>query len=254
MDCEIDGLRIQYEVAGTGLPVLLLHGWGGSIQSFRPIINELSKTNRVYTLDFPGHGGSSDPPRIFKVADFANITRIFMRRQELEGCAVLAHSFGGRVTIWLASEEPALFSKIVLCDAAGIKPRRTVKYYWKVYTYKLLKRFRKPLTKLGVDVQKRIDAAGSDDYRALPAAMKATFSKVVNEDLTPRLKRITVPTLLIWGTEDQDTPLWMAKKMEKEIPDSGLVTFPGAGHFSYLDRLGDFLVIVKHFLSGGDKA
>ena len=92
--------------------------------------------------------------------------------------------------------------------------------------------------------------AGSADYQALSGAMRATFVKVVNQDLSGELSKIKNATLLIWGTEDRDTPLYMAEKMEKRIADSGLVRLEGAGHFSYLDQYPKFCAVLRAFLSG----
>ena len=78
--------------------------------------------------------------------------------------------------------------------------------------------------------------------------MRTIMVRVVNEDLTEYLKDIAVPTLLIWGDKDDATPLSDAELMEKLIPDAGLCTLSGAGHFSYLDRPGDFGVIANKFL------
>ena len=78
--------------------------------------------------------------------------------------------------------------------------------------------------------------------------MRETFKKVINLDLTPNLKDITRPTLLIWGENDIDTPVYMAKTMEKNIKDSGLVILKDAKHFSYIDKINEYNVIVDNFL------
>lgn len=252
---NIDGMDIYYESAGIGKPVLLLHGWGCSTETFAPVFNRLKDEFSVTSIDFPGHGKSSIPEQPIGVDDYARITKEFMQRRGLIGCDVICHSFGGRVTIKLAGTDSGVFRKLIMCDVAGIRPKRGFKYYRKVYTYKLMKRLSKlgfvcAIAKLfGVDIRAKIAGAGSDDYKVLPPVMRATFSKVVNEDLSHHLKDIKNPTLLVWGTEDRDTPLWMAEQMERDIADSGLVKFEGAGHYSYLDRFEDFLVIARHFLN-----
>ena len=92
---------------------------------------------------------------------------------------------------------------------------------------------------------------GSSDYNQLSSdVMRETFKKVINLDLTENLSKIASPTLIMWGELDTDTPLYMAKVMEKKIKDSGLVVLKGAGHFSYLDSMGQFLNVVNVFLGG----
>ena len=71
---------------------------------------------------------------------------------------------------------------------------------------------------------------------------------IVNEDLTELLPKISVPTLLFWGTLDTATPISDAKKMEKLIPDCGLIEYPGASHFSYLENINNFNAVVNEFL------
>lgn len=254
---NIEGMDIYYESAGSGKPVLLLHGWGCSTQTMAPIYNRLIDSFSVTSIDFPGHGNSSVPQQPMNVGDYARVTHEFMCRHGLVGCDVICHSFGGRVVTKLAAQDSGIFRKLIYTGGAGIRPPRGLKYYYRVYSYKLMKRLAKfrivrGIAKLiGVDIQAKISNAGSADYKVLPPAMRATFSMVVNEDLSRHLKDIKNSTLLIWGTEDMDTPLWMAEKMEEEIADSGLIKFEGAGHYAYLDRFEEFMVIVRHFLSEG---
>ena len=89
---------------------------------------------------------------------------------------------------------------------------------------------------------------GSADYNALDAEMRKTFVKVISEDLAPLLEKIQSSTLLIWGEKDQDTPLWMGQKMEKEIRDAGLVIFEGDDHFAYLRQWPRFVNVIRAFL------
>jgi len=95
---------------------------------------------------------------------------------------------------------------------------------------------------------------GSPDYKRLNPNMRKTFVKVINQDLTEYLPQIKASTLLVWGSVDTETPLWMGQKLEKEIPDAGLVVFEGRTHFAFLEEAQRFLVIVNTFLFGGNNA
>lgn len=252
---EIRGIQINYEVSGAGAPLLFLHGWGGCINSFLPVIQEMSKYRTVYALDFPGFGQSETPKEPMGVPEYTEVTAAFIREMGIEGADIINHSFGGRVSILLAAQYPELVGKIIFTDAAGVRPRRTIKYYCKVLFFKLCKKAAKnrAATALfrffGVDVQKRVKNSGSADYRALKSeVMRATFVRVVNQDLTPYLSKIKAPSLLVYGRQDEDTPLKVAKIMEKKIPDAGLVVLENAGHFSYLDQYAQYIKIVKVFL------
>lgn len=256
MIITIDGIQIQYEQQGQGNDVLVLHGWGASIQTMRPVIDALKNRFRVTALDFPGFGGSSAPPESFGVQEYTDLTFKFMREVGLSKAHIICHSFGGRVTIILAAQHPEAVDKIVFTDAAGLRKRRTFKQSVKVYTFKAAKRLNrgrivKSVLKLfGVDVEKHVKNAGSADYRALPDHMKKVFVRVVNQDLRSFLPQIKSPSLLIWGENDQDTPLEFGKTMEQEIPDAGLVVFEGAGHYSFLDCFGRYINIVTTFFGG----
>ena len=223
MEISIMGRVCRYEQEGQGRDVLLLHGWGGSVDSWIPIFNHLKGECRVTAIDFPGHGGSS-------------------------GCDIIAHSFGGRVAIKLAAERPQLVGRLLLTGAAGLKPRRGAKYYIKTYTFKALKR----LTYLlpgGARLREKLGGRfGSADYRALPPAMRATFVKVVNQDLAHCLPNISAETLLVWGRSDTATPLWMGQEMEKQIKGSALIVLEDAGHFAYLDKCDRFIRIMDAYL------
>ncbi|MEG0834555.1 MAG: alpha/beta hydrolase [Christensenellaceae bacterium] len=251
---KIDGLNINYEIDGAGKDVLILHGWGANIDTVRPIINGLKATKRVIAFDFAGFGKSDVPKKDLTVQDYMEMTVDFMHRLGLSKTDIICHSFGGRVTILLAAKYPELVGKIVFCDAAGVRKKRTLAYYAKIGGYKLCKKIakvrwlKKCANALGVDVDKRIKNAGSADYKDLPMEMKKTFINVVNEDLKKYLKKISAPSLLIWGENDLDTPVYMGKIFENEIKDAGLVVLKNAGHYAYLDQYAQFMAIINQFL------
>ena len=247
---DVNGLRTQYEAKGEGTPVLILPGWMSNIEAMRPVVNAVSKIGmRAIALDFPGFGGSDEPPEAWGVPEYAAFTRAFVKQMGIVGCDVVCHSFGGRITILLASEEKALFNRLVLIDAAGIRPKRGIKWYVRTYAYKTLKLFcRIPWLERTFRLNEKRKNKGSGDYQALKSdLMRAVFVKVVNLDLTDRLPRVANPTLLIWGSEDQMTPLYMGELMEKRIPDAGLAVFEGAGHYSYADQYSRFCAVLKAF-------
>ena len=160
---------------------------------------------------------------------------------DIKNPILVGHSFGGRLSIILGSRQIA--KKIILLDSAGILPKRSMDYYVKVYSYKLGKKI------LGETwAEKRRAKSGSADYRAASGALRQSFVKIVNEDLEPLLPKIKVPVLLIWGSEDTATPLSDAEIMKKNISDSGLVVFEGAGHYAFLEQPARFHLIADAFL------
>lgn len=250
---DIDGLTICYSESGpqNGAPIILMHGWGCSYLTLVSIENLLNSGMHVFNIDFPGHGKSTEPETVWGVEDFARMLEKFIKRLNLDKAPMLlGHSFGGRVAIFYSSSHPEV-EKVLLVDAAGIKPHRSMKYYLKVYSFKTMKKIL-PLILGRKKSQEWIERfrgrAGSADYNAASPKMRAVMSKVVNQDLKRLLPSISASTLLIWGENDTATPLSDAKIMEKMIPDAGLVAFPGCGHYSFLDNPGGFAAVVREFL------
>lgn len=248
-ETELLGVKVSMEITGEGKPLILMHGWGCNHTTVRSIAAVAAQTHKVYNIDFPGFGDSQEPPEVWGVEMYTRLVEELVKSEGLEAPVLVGHSFGGRVAILYASRNAV--DKVVLVDAAGIKPKRSLGYYMKVYSFKAGKKFWQLL--LGKEkAQKRIDAMrarrGSSDYASASPMMRSILSKVVNEDLTDRLSLISAPTLLIWGENDTATPLADAKKMSKLIPDAGLVSFPGCGHYSFLDNPGQFRAVLSSFL------
>lgn len=253
---DINGVKLHYEQYGSGARnVLMLHGWGCEIKHFAPIAEAMQADYHITVIDFPAHGQSSPPPSPWSVSDFAACVKQLIERLSIAPCDVIAHSFGGRVALFLAANEPQLINRLVLTGGAGLKKAPTAAQQKRSAHYRRLKKLYQTLSSvkfLHAFSEKGLDALrkkyGSADYNALDDEMKKTFVKVVSEDLSPLLPRIQAPTLLVWGENDQDTPLWMGQKMEKDIPDAGLVVFEGEDHFAYLREWPRFVRIVGAFL------
>lgn len=234
-------------------PLLLLHGWMANIEAWGPVYNHFKKSRPVYVIDFPGQGGkSSTLSETWGVPEYAEMVKEFIKEQQIEGCDVIGHSFGGRVIIYLSSEFKDLFNRIVLTDSAGILPPKSVAKSFKQGVFSVGKSVLKTILP-NDKYEKTLDSlrkkTGSTDYAALDSEiMRESFKKIVNLDLKDRLKDIKNSTLIIWGENDTETPIYMAKIMEEEIKGSGLVVLENAGHFSYLDNLQKYLIVVNEFL------
>lgn len=248
-EIELEGVKVTLEVTGHGRPLILMHGWGCDHTTVHSIAVTAALTHTVYNIDFPGFGSSQEPSDVWGIEQYTRLIEELVKSLGLEAPVLVGHSFGGRVAILFASRNKV--DKVVLVDAAGIKPRRSLKYYLKIYSFKTGKKFWEFI--LGKEkAQAHIDRMrarrGSSDYAQASPMMKRILSKVVNEDLTDRLPLISAPTLLVWGENDTATPLSDAQKMARLIPDAGLVSFPGCGHYSFLDNPGQFRAVLSSFL------
>ncbi len=256
MFAEAKGVRVWYEIHGeTGSRVVLLHGWGCSTELMRNLADFLSGEHQVLMLDFPGHGKSGRPPEPWGVPEYAECLKELLTGLKYLPCAAVGHSFGCRVAAWAAGQWPEMFTKLVFTGAAGLKAPPTEEGKKRAEAYQKRKHLALELEKLpglkrlGERAEEWLRRKyGSADYNALDPEMRQTFVKVVNQDLRECYPKIRQSTLLIWGDEDTETPLWMGQEMEKAIPDAGLVILEGGTHFAYLEQAARFNTIAGHFL------
>jgi pimeloyl-ACP methyl ester carboxylesterase len=245
---EIDGITVRYQAGGQGPQVLLLHGWGGSIESFTPVYSDLMRSYTVYAFDFPGFGASSLPPTPWGSADYARLTLRMMDLLELVKPHMIAHSFGGQVAITLAATRPDRVGKLILVGSAGLRVGRRPAVRLKRSAARVGKWLAAHAGWIGEKLRNGIyRRVQSQDY-ANAGPLRATLVKVVNEDVRELLPRIQSPTLLVWGEQDRDVPLTAARLMARAIPDTQMVVLEHAGHFSYLDQFGRFRLIIGRFL------
>ncbi|MCR5157097.1 MAG: alpha/beta hydrolase [Butyrivibrio sp.] len=262
MNVNIDGLNINYIEEGSGPLLVMLHGWGSNADLFSGVISFAAKKYHVVAMDMPGFGKSDEPKEPMDVDDYvvfviSFIKTLFPGEKEI---MFLGHSMGGRIIIKLAAGmrdgrifTPFSIPRIILTDAAGIKPVRTNEQQRRTTRYKKGKAF---LTATGIarmfpgTIERLQKKYGSADYAAASPVMRQSLVRVVNEDLTEYMPSVTMPALLIWGDQDTATPLSDGKKMEELMPEAGLAVIQGAGHYSFLDNpylfnriLGSFLKI-----------
>jgi pimeloyl-ACP methyl ester carboxylesterase len=231
------------------LPIVILHGWGAHIEAVGPILAALEGASDLIALDLPGFGESDPPPEAWDVDCYARFMIHFLDELGVERAHLVGHSHGGRVSIALAADEPQRVGRLLLIDSAGIPPKRGWRYRRRVAVAKLGRLVGKIGGAPGRRLQERMRSrVASRDYLEASEAMRGTFRAVVADDLTGRMPRIGASTLLVWGDDDEDTPLWMGRRMEELIPDAGLAVLEGAGHYSYADSPGRFRAIARQFL------
>jgi pimeloyl-ACP methyl ester carboxylesterase len=178
------------------------------------------------------------------VSDFLNVTLRLMDRLGLQQPHIVAHSFGGRVTIKLASAYPDRAQRLLFTAGAGVPAPAAMSVKVKRFAVSHFKGLVPESLR-----DKLLPHLASADYRNA-GELRATLSNVVAEDLTGYLSGIHHPTLLVWGDQDRDTPLHCGQVMARLIPGAELVVFPGAGHFPYLDQTNKFNLLAMKFLRG----
>ena len=248
MQIEIDGKNINYEVQGEGYPVVILHGWLASLETMKPIVNILKENFKVYNIDIIGFGKSEIQDEPYNTNDYGDFLEKFIKKLNIENPILIGHSHGGRTIINCVGRKLIDPKKIILIDSAGIKPVRTMFYYIKLKIFKFGKYIISKLPNSKAINEKILKKVASEDYKNSPEVLRKTMAIILDEDQSENLKNIQAPTLLVWGANDTATPIRDAKIMEELIPNAGLVTYPNSGHFSFLENIGNFGIVIKEFL------
>lgn len=202
------------------------------MESFIGIAREFFKTNRVILVDFEHFSDSEVRTLDYYVDEVKQV----LLSESVEDAYFICHSFGGRVGVRFAKKYPRNLRGLVLIDSAGLKPIRGIRYHFRVILHKFLKK----LHLKGL--------RGSSDFRQLTKVQKQTFVNVVNDFTEKDLPFIKVPTLILWGSKDRATPLYMAFRYKRKIKRSTLKIFYGAGHFSYLEKRVETISAIKEYI------
>ena len=245
-----NNIELAYAIEGEGDTIVLLHGWGCDHTIWQATTEMLKEHFRVIAVDFAGFGQSNEPQEVWGVEEYTQSIEALLASLGVVRPTLCGHSFGGRVSILYASRNEV--ARVVLTDAAGVKPKRSLSYYRKVYTFKLMKRALPILIgkqKAAMLIEQRRSKVGSSDYNRATPMMRAILSKCVNEDLCKVMPKVAAPVLLFWGDKDTATPLADAHKMERLMPNAGLVIAYGAGHFAMLEQPALWMASLKSFLN-----
>ena len=220
--------------------LIYLHGWGQNIEMMLPIAKPFVNKCNVLIIDLPGFGLSSEPKEAWTLYDYADMVNDFVKDLKLNNPVLIGHSFGGKISLCYALKYKV--KKLILL--ASPYEKKISKPTFKMKVFKLLKK-----TPFASIAKKHM---GSTDYRNASDMMRNVLVKHVNLDLKDEVKKIKCPTLLIWGTKDEAVDYEDALKLEKLIPDCGLVTYEGCTHYAYLERLNQTISVIDSFI-GSDK-
>ncbi|MDD3340872.1 MAG: alpha/beta hydrolase [Bacilli bacterium] len=242
MKQKINNIEVNYVDYGNpnGKPVVLLHGWGQNIEMMKFIGDRFVNDFRIIILDLPGHGQSEKPTTVWSIYDFSECVHTLLETLKIKKPIMIGHSFGGKVTLAYASKYEC--EKIVLLASPFKKEIKKLSLKTKV-----LKSLKKVpgLNKFEEFAKKHM---GSTDYRNADPLMRSILVAHVNLDITEDVKKIKCPSLIVWGTEDDDVPYERAEELETLIADSGVVTLEGGTHYAYLEFLERVISVLRNFL------
>lgn len=238
----IDDIKINYTDEGRGKNTLVfLHGWGQNINMMDPVATPFKKNNRVIIIDLPGFGHSEEPKTVYTVYDYASCVNKLLNKLKATNITLIGHSFGGKIALVYATKYD--IKKLVLLASPYKKERKDLslkeKLMKKMYQISFLK-------KLGDKLKKHI---GSTDYKNSSEMMRKVLVSTVNTEIKDEISKITVPTIIIWGTDDKAVPYSHGEELSHLIKDAGLITYEGGTHYAYLERLEQTINIIKSFIT-----
>jgi pimeloyl-ACP methyl ester carboxylesterase len=262
---EVGGLHVAFRRAGSGPPLVLLHGALGDSREWKPQLDGLSDEFTVIAWDAPGHGESSDPPEAWRLPDYADCLAAMIERLGLERPHVLGLSFGGALALELFGRHPRLPGTLVLASAyagwAGSLPADVVE--------ERLQRALRDADRDPEPVAREFATTLFDDNTPPelveevvaimtefhPPGVRTAARALAEADLRHVLPRVDVPTLLLYADADHRSPLPVARDLLAAIPGSQLAVIPGVGHVTNLEAPERFNREVREFLrSAGAQA
>jgi magnesium chelatase accessory protein len=264
---SVRGVRLRYEIGGSGPPLVLLHGLGGAASNWVSLAPALAEHHRVLVPDLPGHGGSEPLPAAPNLDAFASRIRLLAEREGMLPAAVVGHSAGGLLALRLAARSPEDVTAVVLAASAGISTARrlaelTVEAVGLVRPARVYARFRGRIAQSaalrylvfgwwGVSDPPAFGAAAVEAFLAPPRLHRDTLSlgrALVRDDVRLDLARVTCPCLVLWGARDN----WVLLKDGYEFARrlrAPLRLIPDCGHLLIGERPDACLDAIERFLS-----
>jgi 4,5:9,10-diseco-3-hydroxy-5,9,17-trioxoandrosta-1(10),2-diene-4-oate hydrolase len=268
---EVNGLRARFWAAGAaGTAVVLLHGLGVSVETWKDNIDVLAQDHRVYAVDLPGFGRSDKPSSPYSLAGQAQFVRDFMGVEGIERASLIGNSLGGFVSLQFAIQFPEQLDKLVLVNSGGLgtegslalrlltlplvgewlsRPsRKGVAQSWEDAFYDAAL-----VTEEWVELYYQLDSLPGNQE-----SMLATLRSLANlrggrdEVLAPirdNLGRIRSPTLVVWGQQDSVLPVEHARVAEAGIPGAQVHIFDHCGHMPQMEHPAEFNTLVREFLA-----
>ena len=213
--------------------LLILPGWQQNKKLWAPMTDKLSQWD-AEAIDLPGFGEEPLVRDDWGIPEYADWVTDQINKQET---VLLGHSFGGRIAGFIATERPSWLKALILSGAPCL--------YRPSNETRVKRKFAQAARRLGI----RGRSLRSTDYQeAVRKGMGNIFQKVVGFDMSETLRKINVPTLLIWGSQDSEVPLYIANEMNKLIPNSRLELIENSGHNSFIDNPNLYYGITKHFV------
>ena len=272
---EVDGLPTRYLTAGTGPPLVLLHGAGDNALDWRWVMPALAATHRVYAPDLPGSPDSARPAADYSPGFFERFVAGFLDALDIERAAMVGNSLGGLVAVRLALSAPARVTALVLVDSAGLG--RAVNPVFTSVNVPGLSEAAMPLWRTPIGAYQRawgraallfarpggVPREWLAEQRRLalsPGYLEAHLTALraqvspggQREVLVDQLSLLKMPTLVVWGARDRVFPESQARDAAARLHEGSLAVIPDCGHMPHVECPDLFVAALDEFF--GERA
>ncbi|MFN8490352.1 MAG: alpha/beta fold hydrolase [Caldilineaceae bacterium] len=264
---QISSQVLHYTTRGSGAPVILLHGMGGSLLDWQENIEPLARHYQVFALDIPGFGKSPPPAASTDIhlGYLAKLLYAFIKAEKLPQVCLIGQSLGGGIALEFVLRYPDLVAKLVLVDSAGLG--KGVTWPVRLQSIKLLHRlllrciskdmvkktwasmFFDPLYVTDALVERTWHWLQRPETKAFLVEAHATAANLGGQRtvILPELPKIKIPALIIWGANDSVFPVSQAYAAHAHLGNSSLHVFSECGHIPQIEKASEFNRLVTEF-------
>lgn len=258
-----NGIRTRVLEAGTGTPLILLHGTGGHIEAYARNIPELSEHFRVICIDMLGHGYTDKPDYPYGIDAYSDHLLAVIQAMNLDRLYLSGESLGGWVAAWFSAEHPEYVISQVLNTPGNVNSKPEVMEALKNSTLKAVLEANYENVKTRLEWLMYDKSQVTDeliqcryDIYTKPAYQRAVHNIVYLQEVEPRKKyiwdpswcgKITVPTLLAWTDHDPTSSVEEAQPIRDMIPNSEFIVIENAGHWPQWEQVEAFNKVIIDF-------
>jgi pimeloyl-ACP methyl ester carboxylesterase len=259
-DITVYGQNIHYAEAGSGPPVILLHGLWGGLNEWAPIVDPLSETHRVIVMDFIGFHGSDKPDTQYHNALLSQYLAGFIKAMNLTDVTLMGHAMGANTATYTAVHHPENLKALVLVDGAGYRsPDRDLS---KTPSEGMI-RFRRVATGSSLEstrglLERRVENKSivTDAWVEEAFGLWVNSARAIGDMMTDggdvteeEMREIGLPTLVVWGAGDKVFPPDNAERLKVDIENAEVHVIEGSGHLPQMEQTDAFLDAVVPFLN-----
>jgi pimeloyl-ACP methyl ester carboxylesterase len=260
---EVDGMQVHYRDEGKGMPIVLIHGTASSLHTWDDWTSTLKKNYRVIRLDIPAFGLTGpNPSGDYRINAYSNFLNKFLLNLAIDSLYLAGNSLGGNIAWYYASEHPDKVKKLILVDPSGYPRNGEVPWIFKLARTPILNSIIRYITPRSI-VEKNLQQVYFDDSKITESLIDRYYDLTLREgnrtafidraktdmkDDTNKLKKISAPTLIIWGDQDIWIPVSDGKRFTTDIPNAQLKVMENVGHVPMEEKPKESIHLMLDFI------